>query len=75
MNHYVFYNFKSLSNDIECISLQVEDVLPRDDDDWMIRFMQTLKRTNQKKYKSKLRMKKRKLERLKAKLTKRLSSS
>jgi len=59
-----FYNFKSLSNDIECISLQVEDVLLRDDDDWMIRFMQSLKRTNQKNYRSKLKKIKNKLERI-----------
>ena len=73
--HQVLNNFKYLSNDIGCVSLQVEDALPHDDDDWMIHCMQFLKRINQKKYKSKLRMKKRKLERLKAKLTKRLNPS
>ena len=58
----IFYNFKYLSKDIRCVSLQVEDALPYDAaDDEMNRCMKSSKRTNQKKHRSKLKKTKNKV--------------
>ena len=66
-----FYNFKNLSKDIECVSLLVGDALPHDAaDDEMMHCMKSLKRTNQKEHKLKLKKTKSKIDRLNKKLTK-----
>ena len=49
-----FYNVKYLSKYIGCVSLQVEDGLPHDADDEIIRCMKSIKLTNQKKHRLEL---------------------
>ena len=71
-----FYNFKYLSEDIGCVSLQVEDAFPHDAaDDEMICCMKSSNMTNQKEHRPKLKKTKNKVDRLNEKLIKRLSTS
>jgi len=65
-----------LFKDIGCVSLHVEDALSYNAaNDEMIRCMKSLKRTNQKKHRPKLKKTKSKVDRLNEKLTKRMSTS
>ena len=68
---------KYLSSQIESTFLQVDDAWPYDDADvgGMIQCLKSLTRASQKKHRPKLKKTKNKLERLHAKMTKRLSLS
>ena len=70
-----FESFMEFSHSVQS-NFKVEDALPYDTaDDEMISCMKSLKRTNQKKHRPKLKKIKNKVDKLNEKLTKRLTTS